>query len=89
MFDPPRLCAVGPFEAIAAARNWVVVLLPLVAETSATSRLAARALSTPGCRRSATSPPMTPPEPLPSLRDSPLATRPAARAKLARGGRAR
>ncbi len=70
MLAPSALVATGPRVARAAARKWLVVLLPLVPLTSTTLRPSHSCWSSRRWTNTATCPPMTLPEPSPVRRDS-------------------
>ena len=75
MLAPNELVATGPSTPSAAAVSRVVVVLPLVPETSATARPAARLRSRSGSILSPIQPPMTEPSPRPAARESAAAVR--------------
>src|SRR5450759_3800620 len=84
MLAPPALLATGPRVASAATSSRVVVVLPLVPETQATTRSAASSTSSPGCSSSVIRPPITSPEPRRSSREDWDAAVPASTARLLR-----
>jgi hypothetical protein len=86
MFAPSAFEATGPFARNASATSRVVVVLPLVAETSTHARPAASRRSSSGSSRSAIRPPTTAPEPRPAARETAPVSLPATTATLARGG---
>lgn len=85
MLAPSALETTGPAALRASASSRVVVVLPLVAETSTTSRWVASAASRSGSSLRATRPPITDPLPRPAARDTAAAALPAVTASLARG----
>src|SRR5262245_41049749 len=87
MFEPFSLYAVGPKHLTAAARSAAVVLLPLLADTSAVVRLRARRRSAFESTLRATVPPTTPPCPRRASREAVAAARPTASAARVLGGR--
>src|SRR5262245_61222625 len=86
MFAPNELVATVPRLPSAAAVSRVVVVLPLVPETSATCRPAARFASRFGSIIRPSLPPMTDPSPRPVTRDSTAAVRDTELASLVRSG---
>src|SRR5262245_55307424 len=86
MLAPRLLVATGPSTPIAAAVSLVVVVFPLVPDTSAISRPAARFASRLGSTMSPIRPPMTEPSPRPVARESAAAPRVSDVANLARSG---
>ncbi len=86
MLAPSELVATWPSTPIAAAVSRVVVVLPLVPETRATCRPAARWLSRSGSILSPIQPPITAPSPRPATRDSAAAVLDTEVASLARNG---
>src|SRR5688572_30395211 len=87
MLAPSELVATSPSTPIAAATRRVVVVLPLVPETSATRRPAARWRSSSGSILRPSQPPITEPSPRPAARDSAAAVLDTEEATLARRGR--
>src|SRR5689334_25196099 len=86
MLAPKELVATGPRTPRAAAVKRVVVVLPLVPDTSAMARPAARCASRSGSIFRPIQPPMTEPSPRPAARDSAAAVRDTELATLARRG---
>src|SRR6187549_3430713 len=86
MLAPKELVATGPSTPRAAAVNRVVVVLPLVPDTSAIARPAARFLSRSGSILRPIHPPITEPSPRPAARESAAAVRDTEVATLARRG---
>src|SRR5690349_3284114 len=86
MLAPKELVATGPSTPRAAAVNRVVVVLPLVPETSAIARPAARFFSRSGSILRPIHPPITEPSPRPAARESAAAVRDTEVATLARRG---
>src|SRR4051794_11973668 len=86
MLAPKELVATGPSTPRAAAVKRVVVVLPLVPDTSAMARPAARCASRSGSIFRPIQPPMTEPSPRPAARDSAAAVRDTELATLARRG---
>jgi hypothetical protein len=84
IFAPMALWATGPTVRSNAASRWLVVVLPLVPDTSTLRRPHAKCRKTRGSRASATRPPMIAPAPRPSRRDSPAGHPPAPTASLVR-----
>src|SRR5690606_288921 len=87
MLAPNELVATGPSTPRAAVVRRVVVVLPLVPETSAIRRPAARWANRSGSISMPSRPPMTDPSPRPVARDRVPAVRDTALASLARNGR--
>src|SRR3954447_3549332 len=86
MFAPYPLVATGPSTPRAAAVSRVVVVLPLVPDTSAIARPADRWDSSSGSIFSPIQPPITDASPLPARRESAAAVRDTELAALARRG---
>src|SRR3712207_5394640 len=86
MLAPKELVATGPSTPTAAAVRRVVVVLPLVPETSAIARPAARWASRSGSILRPIQPPITEPSPRPAARESAAAVRETELATLARKG---
>src|SRR4029453_12970611 len=86
MLAPNELVATGPSTPSAAAVSRVVVVLPLVPETRAIARPAARFFSRSGSILRPIQPPITEPSPRPAARDSAAAVRDTEVATLARRG---
>src|SRR5690349_15253973 len=86
MLAPKELVATGPSTPRAAAVNRVVVVLPLVPETNAIARPAARFRSRSGSILRPIHPPITEPSPRPAARESAAAVRDTEVATLARRG---
>src|SRR5690554_5838275 len=86
MLAPNELVATGPSTPSAAVANRVVVVLPLVPETRAICRPAARWDSKSGSSISPIRPPMTDPSPRPVARDNAAAVRDTEPATFARRG---
>src|SRR5947207_7185202 len=86
MLAPRELVATGPSTPIAAAVSRVVVVLPLVPDTSAICRPEARWASRSGSMISPSRPPITEPSPRPVARDSAAAPRETVVASRARSG---
>ena len=76
MLAPVALCATGPAPPSRPASRWLVVVLPLVPETSATLRPAASLRKASGSSASVTRPPMIAPPAQPSPRDRPPTAEP-------------
>src|SRR3954447_1514595 len=86
MLAPNELVATGPSTPSAAAVSRVVVVLPLVPDTSAIARPVARWASRSGSILRPIQPPMTEPSPRPAARESAAAVRDTELATLARRG---
>src|ERR671917_63569 len=86
MLAPKELVATGPSTPSAAAVSRVVVVLPLVPDTSAMARPAARFRSRSGSIFRPSQPPITEPSPRPAARESAAAVRDTDVATLARRG---
>ena len=90
MFEPDALCATGPpVVRNPAASRWLVVVLPLVPDTSTTRRPAASPVRAPRSSHRVTRPPMIEPAPRPTRRDSRPAQRPVRTANRAHPRRTR
>ena len=85
---PVELVVTGPRVPRAAASILVVVVFPLVPETRAMVRPAARRTKAPPSTANSTRPPITDPSPAPTRRDSAATARPAPAATRVRRGRA-
>jgi len=86
MFAPKELVATLPSTPTAAVASRVVVVLPLVPETRAMARPAARCASSSGSILRPIQPPMTEPSPRPAARDRAAAVRDTELATFARRG---
>src|SRR4051812_48538126 len=86
MLAPKELVATGPSTPSAAAVSRVVVVFPLVPETSAICRPVARCASRSGSMINPSRPPITEPSPRPVARDSAAAPLDTVVASLARNG---
>src|SRR3954447_19568669 len=86
MLAPNELVATGPSTPSAAAVSRVVVVLPLVPDTSAIARPVARLRSRSGSILRPIQPPITEPSPRPAARESAAAVRDTELATLVRRG---